>query len=85
LKPLAAVLLVVLGLVPAVTSDSFVYRVCFTTDRADTDVVMREADKKADADMCAWVVTCESAEVHVMLDKNAKRSFWRANSPERCR
>ena len=83
MKPLAALLTVFLGFIPAVTADSFVFRVCFTTE--DADVALRETEDKKGADMCAWVVTCESAEVKVKIDPAAKRSFWRANSPERCR
>jgi len=75
--------LLILLLAPTVASDSFVYRICLTDE--DVDVVMHETSDKADADMCAWVVSCASAEVRIRLDQNAARTFWRSYSPERCR
>jgi hypothetical protein len=51
-------------LAPAVTSDAFVYTACFTTDRAEADLVVKGAAQsspsetaKVRADACVWLIS----------------------------
>ena len=69
--------------IPHAYGSDFVFRGCIAED--DFDISMREVDARGNADMCVWATTCDAAEIRIHLDPNAKRSFWRSNSPERCR